>query len=68
MTNWKTTLSGFALAIMYGITNQPDWKHIVTAVMFAAAGLLAKDFNVTGGTVLNTNASPNTPVGTSPKS
>ncbi len=63
MSNWKTTVSGFALAILYGITNQPDWKHVLTAILFAIAGLAAKDFNVTGGTSLNANASPITPVG-----
>lgn len=64
MSNWKTTLLGILTGTAYAVTNQPDWKHIVVAVLIAATGLVAKDFNVTGGTTLNTGASVSTPVGT----
>lgn len=64
MKNWKTTIVGVATGIMIAITNQPDWKHLTVAVLVALLGLASKDFNVTGGTTLNTDASPSTPVGT----
>lgn len=49
--NWKTTLAGILTGAVYAATNQTDWKHLLMAFLFALVGLLAKDFNVTGGTV-----------------
>ena len=51
MKNWKTSLFGTLSGIAYAVTGQHDWKHILVAVLMAAAGLVAKDHNVTGGTV-----------------
>lgn len=51
MKNWKTSVVGFAGAVIFAISNQPDWKHLLMAVLIATAGLVAKDSNVTGGTV-----------------
>lgn len=51
MKNWKTTLAGIASGVAYLVTGQPDWKHILVAVLMALTGMTAKDFNVTGGTV-----------------
>ncbi len=56
--NWKTTAAGFASGIAYAVTNQPDWKHIIVAVLMALTGLAAKDFNVTGGTTPNATNNP----------
>ena len=56
MPNWKTTLMGILTGTAYAVTNQPDWKHIIVAVLMAITGLVAKDFNVTGGNVANSGA------------
>ena len=56
MKNWKTSLCGCLAAVMIAIapilqTGQVDWKAVVIAGLVAAFGFLAKDFNVTGGTI-----------------
>jgi len=53
MKNWKTTVAGLVGAIALALqaelsTGTIDGKTIVTAVIVAALGFLAKDFNVTG--------------------
>jgi hypothetical protein len=57
MKNWKTTTAGILAALAQiavpllssgvGLT----WKTVVPAVLTGAVGILAKDSNVTGGTV-----------------
>jgi hypothetical protein len=54
--NWKTTLVGAVLAAALVVVNlvqtgTVDSKTLVTAGALALIGALAKDFNVTGGTV-----------------
>lgn len=65
MKNYKTTIVGVVgaiwLALQPLITNgafniSKDWKNLVGAAIVASMGFLVKDFNVTGGTVVN---SPN---------
>jgi len=62
MKNYKTTivalLGAIWLAVQPIISNgsfswSTDWKGLLGAVMVAAFGFVAKDFNVTGGNVLN---------------
>lgn len=54
MTNWKTTLigAGFAVAnlIIAQLQQGIDAKAIALSAFALVIGLLAKDFNVTGGT------------------
>ena len=57
MKNWKTSLVGCIIAVcvaiqpLLGATGKLDWKSIVIAALIAGFGFLAKDNNVTGGTV-----------------
>lgn len=56
MKNWKTTLIGIGvgagtLAIDLIQSGQFNWKTFLFAVGMSALGLVAKDFNVTGGTI-----------------
>ena len=56
MKNWKTTLFGCLAAIMIAVapliqTGQIDWKAVIVAALVAGLGFVAKDSNVTGGTV-----------------
>jgi hypothetical protein len=62
--NNKTTILGIIGAIW--LTIQPlistgtfdfskDWKNIIGAVIVALLGYFAKDYNVTGGTTINTS-------------
>jgi hypothetical protein len=56
MKNWKTTLAGCVSAALYaGLailqTGKLDPKDIALAAGIAALGFLAKDLNVTGGSV-----------------
>lgn len=56
MKNWKTTLAGVggalvigaAALIQAGTISPKDWATMITLTVISA---LAKDFNVTGGTV-----------------
>lgn len=63
MANWKTALAGLlaGLAVAWANYSGPNtWQGYVSALGPVAVGLLAKDFNVTGGTV-SSNAVPPTP-------
>lgn len=59
MKNWKTTLIGLGVAIGNAVLSggfvKPeggvDWKSILVSVGFLGLGAVAKDSNVTGGTV-----------------
>lgn len=60
MKNWKTSLLGYLAALWLVvqpiITNgdfdfERDWKSLVGAAIAAFFGYVAKDKNVTGGTV-----------------
>jgi hypothetical protein len=56
ITNYKTTIAGCAGAACLAAskiieTGTIDYQTIITAVIVAILGFLAKDFNVTGGTV-----------------
>jgi hypothetical protein len=62
MKNWKTTLIGCVGAIWIAI--QPiiatgefdfskDWKNLIGAAFVAGFSFVVKDFNVTGGDVIN---------------
>lgn len=62
MTSYKTFVLGLIAAIWVAleplISNgnfslQRDWKSLVGAAIIAAFGFVAKDSNVTGGTVSN---------------
>jgi len=57
-TSWKTTLIGAILAIVIAVqpliaTGTIDWKAVIVAALIAGLGFVAKDSNVTGGTVSN---------------
>jgi hypothetical protein len=60
--NYKTTIIGLLGAVW--VVVQPliskgdfvfdrDWKQLIYAALVAGFGFLAKDYNVTGGTVAN---------------
>lgn len=56
MKNWKTTLCGALTAIGVYLTNQSDPKlNLIGQVLVGAGtflmGMVAKDNNVTGGTI-----------------
>ena len=56
MKNWKTTLVGVVSAALYAAvayiqSGRIEPKEIAIAAGIAALGALAKDLNVTGGTV-----------------
>lgn len=43
---WKhawTTVSGAVLAVLLGMTNQPDAKHLALAIAVGVLGYIAKD-------------------------
>jgi hypothetical protein len=57
MKNWKTTLVGVLGAIFYAIFplfqgGPISGKDLIIAGAVAGIGALSKDFNVTGGTVV----------------
>ena len=63
MKNWKTTLAGILGAILIGIvpvlqSGKISVEALAIAAVVAVGGLLQKDHNVTGGTVIN---EPNDP-------
>jgi hypothetical protein len=52
--SWKTTAIGVVLAILEALQNYQGantWQGYALAIGLAGMGVLAKDFNVTGGTV-----------------
>jgi hypothetical protein len=56
MKNWKTTLAGCVSAAIYAViaavqAGRIDPKDLAVAGGLAALGILAKDLNVTGGSV-----------------
>ena len=56
MKNWKTTLAGVlgavvTVAVSLYQTGTVDVQTWITAIVMAALGVLAKDLNVTGGSV-----------------
>ena len=56
MKNWKTTLAGCVSAALYAViaavqAGKVDPKDLAIAGGLAAIGILAKDLNVTGGSV-----------------
>jgi hypothetical protein len=56
MKNWKTTIAGCLTAGIYAAAallqqGNMDWKDIAVTAGLAAVGVLAKDMNVTGGSV-----------------
>jgi len=56
MKNWKTTLAGCVSAALYAViaavqAGKIDPKDLAIAGGLAAIGILAKDLNVTGGSV-----------------
>jgi hypothetical protein len=56
MKNWKTTIAGAVLAAALVVINlyqtgTVDLKSLIIAGAIALIGALAKDYNVTGGSV-----------------
>ena len=56
MKNWRTTAIGIITAIMYGSLGllqqgNLNWKDYAFMAGTTALGIVAKDLNVTGGTV-----------------
>lgn len=49
--NWRTTLFGIGGGVLNMFANGTNWKQILMSVAITGIGLLAKDHNVTGGTV-----------------
>jgi hypothetical protein len=53
-TSWKTTVVGIVGGILNLIPfHNMSGKQIAMSVVMVVAGVLCKDFNVTGGTVSN---------------
>jgi len=57
-TSYKTTIIGIILAVFVAIqpileSGSINWKSLILAALIAALSYLAKDNNVTGGTVDN---------------
>jgi hypothetical protein len=54
--NWKTTLAGCVTAALMALANYKGdntWQGYLACIGPVVIGVLAKDFNVTGGTVQN---------------
>ena len=51
ITNWKTSLIGVVMAAVQLHQGGMGWRNALVAALFASLGLVAKDSNVTGGTV-----------------
>jgi hypothetical protein len=56
MKSWKTTLVGAIGAVAVAVyplitTGHIDWRNVGLAALIAIFGFIAKDSNVTGGTV-----------------
>lgn len=49
--NWKTTLAGMGAGALNLVANGVNLKQIGFSLLLAAIGAVAKDLNVTGGTV-----------------
>ena len=72
ISSWKTTLAGLAAAAASVVVSEPqDFPHwaivaakIIMAGGIAGLGLVAKDSNVTGGSVANTTNKPDVVAGT----
>jgi hypothetical protein len=56
MKNWKTTVAGLLLAAANLIANGATWRQVLVSLAYAVLGLVAKDCNVTGGTVQQAGA------------
>ena len=57
MANYKTTIIGIVMAVLMAMQTydgSKGWKGYAMAAAMAIFGFMAKDFNVTGGTVTNT--------------
>lgn len=62
MKNWKTTVAGVGFAVLNILLAGPqtpdgkiNWSSFAVSAGIAALGALAKDHNVTGGTVQQPN-------------
>ena len=60
LTNWKTTMAGLLGAVLIALPpvlqgGHPSWQQAAAAALVAAAGWVAKDSDVTGGTKPNAN-------------
>ena len=61
MANWKTSVAGFVIGAVYYLKtsgaqipqNKADFWNLLIGIAFAGLGLVAKDFDVTGGTKPN---------------
>ena len=51
MKNWKTTVFGLGAGALNLLANGTNWKQVLLSLAVAGVGLVAKDSNVTGGTV-----------------
>lgn len=51
MFSWKTTLLGIASGALNLFANGASWKQVLLSAGLAAFGLVAKDSQVTGGSV-----------------
>jgi len=53
LTSWKTTVCGILAAVAYAAqtADWTNWKTFAVSGALAALGFMAKDHNVTGGTV-----------------
>ncbi len=51
MKNWKTTLFGLGAGALNMLANGTNWKQVLFSLGLAGFGLLAKDHDVTGGSV-----------------
>lgn len=49
--NWKTTFAGFGAGALNLFAQGVNWKTVLFSTGLAVFGALAKDNNVTGGTV-----------------
>jgi hypothetical protein len=51
MKNWMTSLFGVGAGALNMFANGVNWKQVLVSVALAALGIVAKDHNVTGGTI-----------------
>lgn len=52
MKNWRTTLAGIGLGALQLFVGGMNWKSILLSAAMAALGAVAKDANVTGGSIV----------------
>ena len=53
MKSWLTSIFGIAAGGFNMLANGTSWKQVLVSLGIAGLGVVAKDFNITGGTKSN---------------